>query len=127
MRILLDTHVLLWFSLNDSRLSREWVEMIKDARNEKIISIASLWELAIKSGLGKLRLEAPFKEFVNRNVTENGMSILHTTIEHFEVVHSLPHHHRDPFDRLIIAQSIVEKIPILTSDPQFKHYNIDLI
>jgi PIN domain nuclease of toxin-antitoxin system len=127
MRILLDTHVLLWFSLNDSHLSREWMEMIQDARNEKFISIASVWELAIKSGLGKLRLEAPFKEFVNRNVTENGMGILHTTIEHFAEVQHLPHHHRDPFDRLIIAQSIVEHIGIITADPQFEKYNVELI
>lgn len=103
------------------------MEMIQDARNEKFISIASLWELAIKSGLGKLKLEAPFKEFVNRNVTENGMSILHSTIEHFEVVHSLPQHHRDPFDRLIIAQSIVEQIGIITIDPQFEKYGVELL
>lgn len=127
MRILLDTHALLWFSLNDSRLSREWKEMIKDGRNEKLVSTATLWEIAIKSGLGKLRLEPSYKEYVNRNVSENGMSILHSTVEHFEVVHSLPNYHRDPFDRLIIAQSIVEKIPVLTTDPQFKNYNIELL
>ncbi len=127
MQILLDTHIFLWFALNDKRLSKETMDRIRDFGNEIYLSIASLWEIAIKSGLGKLTLDAPFVDFVERNVMGEGIMLLEVNVEHLAEVQKLPHHHRDPFDRLIIAQSIVEKLRVLTTDPQFKNYNIDLI
>jgi PIN domain nuclease of toxin-antitoxin system len=87
----------------------------------------SLWELAIKSGLRKLQLKTPFEQFIETNVTGNGMSILQASIQHFATVQQLPQYHRDPFDRPIIAQSIADQIPIMTIDPQFNKYGIELI
>jgi PIN domain nuclease of toxin-antitoxin system len=127
MQILLDTHIFLWFALNDFRLSMRSMNHIKDFRNDKYLSIASLWEISIKCGLGKLTLDAPFSEFVERNVHQKGITILQASVEHLAVLQHLPQHHRDPFDRLIIAQSIVEHIGVITIDPQFEKYGIDLI
>ena len=119
--MLLDTHVLLWYALGDrKRISRSLQQRIETSRS--FASIASLWEIAIKSALGKL--EAP--DDLPALVEALGFELLPVTAEHAWAVRELPHHHRDPFDRLLIAQAQVERLPILSADPAFAAYDIEV-
>jgi PIN domain nuclease of toxin-antitoxin system len=127
MSFLLDTHVFLWFVFGDRRLENKYRQIIKNRNNEIFISLASFWEIAIKNGQGNLSLKAPFLDFIDANVIQEGIKIFPIDLHHLDQVQRLPLHHRDPFDRLIIAQSIVENIPIITDDPKFKLYNVNLV
>jgi PIN domain nuclease of toxin-antitoxin system len=123
MKLLLDTHTFLWFVNDDARLSEaaaEWLE----SENDVIVSLVSLWEIAIKHSLGKLALPAPYEEFVATQILRNEIDILPIQISHFTVVAQLPFHHRDPFDRLLIAQSIGEDLPIISVDSIFDKYSV---
>jgi PIN domain nuclease of toxin-antitoxin system len=124
MRALLDTHVFLWFIFSDSRIQQSWIDVVENPLSEVYLSIGSLWEIAIKSSIGKLTLEPSIDQIVQDHVLARGLKVLPVTIPHIMAVQGLPHHHRDPFDRLIIAQSIIEKLPIITSDSQFDKYDI---
>ena len=124
MRILLDTHAFLWFVTDDRRLPRGWLPIIGERSNSVYLSIGSLWEIAIKSGLGKLKLNMTFHTLVTAHIESRGFTILPITSEHLIELERLPNHHRDPFDRLIIAQGIAENLSIFTTDGQFDHYNI---
>lgn len=124
MRVLLDTHAFLWFALNDSRLSSVARQAIIEPGNEVLLSPASLWEIAIKISLGKYALSEPFAEFMKRQIIENQLTWLPITVDHITVVTSLPFHHRDPFDRLLIAQTMVEGIEIISNDVAFDSYSI---
>ena len=124
MRILLDTHAFLWFVTDDKRLPREWLPIIGDRSNSVYLSIGSLWEIAIKSGLGKLKLSVTFRTLVEEHLESKGFTILPITSLHLIELERLPNHHRDPFDHLVIAQSIADNLSILTTDWQFDHYNI---
>lgn len=121
MRQLLDSHTLLWFVLGDRRR----ISPTLRARIEAgaTVSIASLWETAIKSALGKL--EAP--DDLPQRVGELGFELLGITVEHAWAVRHLPHHHRDPFDRLLIAQAQIEQLPVVTADPAFADYDVTVI
>lgn len=122
MRLLIDSQALLWFVLGDSR--RISVPMRARIEEEEVlVSIASLWEIAIKSGLGKL--DAP--EDLPDRVQELGFQLLGIATEHAWRVRELPTHHRDPFDRLLIAQAQAESLPIVTSDPAFADYDVAVI
>lgn len=124
MRLLLDTHTLLWFGLDDRRLSVTARGLIEDPANEIAISPASYWEIAIKIGLRKYSLAEPFQSFFEQVIAEYGLQILPIEIRHTAVLTTLPSHHRDPFDRLLIAQAIVEGIPVVSDDLQFDAYPI---
>ena len=124
MKLLLDTHTFIWFVTDSPKLSPMAKELIEDELNEKLLSIASVWEMAIKQSIGKLNLIAPFKDFIEPQIKQNSINLLQISILHLNVVASLPLHHRDPFDRLIIAQSIVEQIPIVGIDKLFDAYPI---
>ena len=124
MKLLLDTHIFLWFIIGSPNLSTPARELIEDVANEKFVSAASLWEIAIKSSLGKLSLSAPFAELIPQQLSLNGFELLHIEIDHAAIVATLPFHHRDPFDRLLIAQSMVEKMPIVSVDAMFDAYPI---
>ena len=113
MRLLLDTHTFIWFVTDSPRLSTTAKLLIENEFNEKVLSVASVWEMAIKHSIGKLSFELPFKNFVAQQMEQNSMNLLNVNILHLDVVANLPLHHRDPFDRLIIAQAIVEEIPIV--------------
>lgn len=122
-RLLVDSHVLLWHVLDDARLGPAPTAAIEADDAEVVVSIASLWEIAIKSALGKLK--AP--DDLPRRVEELGFESLAIAPEHAWRVRSLPLHHRDPFDRLLIAQAQIERLPIVTADNAFGAYEVDLI
>lgn len=127
MSLLLDTHALLWFLLNDPRLSEKARARIADADSTIFVSPASLWEIAIKISIGKYALPEPFVEFWERQLRMNDFTLVPISVEQTAHVVILPFHHRDPFDRLIIAQSLVEEIPVISSDIIFDSYGADRI
>ncbi|HYW22343.1 MAG TPA: type II toxin-antitoxin system VapC family toxin [Nodularia sp. (in: cyanobacteria)] len=122
MRQILDTHILIWFVSGDPRISASMRSQIEN--NDNLLSLASVWEMAIKHSIGKLNFQSSFNEFVEQQIIMNGIELLPIIIDHVVVVSSLPLHHRDPFDRLLIAQSIVENIPLLSADQIFDAYPI---
>ena len=124
MILLLDTHTFIWYVTDNSRLSNQVLEFINDENNEILLSIASLWEIAIKQNLGKLNFNQPFEIFITQQLNLNDFSLLDIKISHVTVVATLPLHHRDPFDRILIAQALVENIPILSADKIFDAYPI---
>jgi PIN domain nuclease of toxin-antitoxin system len=127
MRVLLDSHALIWYVDSDHLLSRAAHAAITDPAHDLLISAATLWELAIKVGLGKLSLSGPYLQWMTRAVSDLGVSVLPITIEYSDVLSTLPYHHRDPFDRLLIAQSQVENIPLVSSDSIFDRYAVSRI
>lgn len=127
MRVLLDTHALLWFLLADHKLSQRAQEMISDAETVVEISPASYWEIAIKISLGKYELPEPYAQFMERELRINDFSILPILPRHTALLTNLPFHHRDPFDRLLIAQSMAEAIPLVSCDQNFDAYAISRI
>ena len=122
MRLLLDTHTFLWFVAGDPQLSETCRTLIEDLDNERLLSLASVWEMAIKVELGKLPLAQPLEVFVPTQLQANAMDLLSIEARHAFEVARLPLHHRDPFDRLLIAQSIVEGAPLLSADAAFDAY-----
>ncbi|WP_435008486.1 type II toxin-antitoxin system VapC family toxin [Tundrisphaera lichenicola] len=122
--ILIDTHTLLWFLRDDPRLSSKAKALIEDANQHKFVSIASCWEIAIKAGLGKLHLTEPSRSLLERELPANHLDLLPISLEHATTVEGLAHHHNDPFDRLLIAQAIVEGIPIIGADVAFDSYPV---
>jgi PIN domain nuclease of toxin-antitoxin system len=127
MTYLLDTHILLWFSSGDPRLSRKVKSILLNESNSILLSAASIWEMAIKISLDKLVISMPLKDFLREHVQGNNINILDIAINQVLQLESLPYYHRDPFDRLIIAQAIVEDLPVITADPHFKKYPIACI
>lgn len=123
MRLLVDSHVLLWHLLDDPRLTPGPTAKIEADDVEVLVSVASFWEIAIKAALGKL--EVP--EDLPRRVEEFGFEPLAIAVEHAWAVRRLPNHHRDPFDRLLIAQAQVEGLSILTADPAFDGYDVKVV
>ena len=121
MRVLLDTHAFLWFVLGDPQLSSNARHHIEDPDNEKLVSPASYWEIAIKISLRKYTLSQPYEAFMQRGLRENGFIILAIEPKHTAALTSLPFHHRDPFDRLIIAQAMVEQMPVISGVQRLQH------
>ncbi|MBN3899542.1 MAG: type II toxin-antitoxin system VapC family toxin [Nostoc sp. NOS(2021)] len=122
MRQLLDTHTFIWFVMGDSKISVSLKSQIEN--NDNLLSIASVWEMAIKSRIGKLSFGMTFDQFIQQQIIRNSIEFLPITIDHITVVATLPLHHRDPFDRILIAQSVVENLPILSADKIFDAYPI---
>jgi PIN domain nuclease of toxin-antitoxin system len=127
VRVLLDTHALLWFVAGDAQLSPTARSAIEDDSNLPLVSIASVWEIGIKISLGKLDVGMPLGRFVRDHVLGNGMTILAITPAHVERVVGLPFHHRDPFDRLLIAQALEEGVPIIGRDAELSTYGVALV
>ncbi len=122
MEILLDTHILIWHLTDNAKLSKEKSNIIENTSNRIFFSMASLWEIAIKTSLGKLEIIAPIEALVPKEIT-----ILDIAIPHLQMMQTLPFHHRDPFDRLIIAQAKSENLILMTDDNKFKYYDVHLI
>ena len=124
MRLLLDTHTFLWLVNGDPSLSAAARSLLDDLGNDLYLSMASPWELAIKVGTGKLALARPVREYVETYLAPTRVTLLPVTMAHIAVVATLPRHHGDPFDRLIISQAIVENIAVVSIDPAFDAYPI---
>lgn len=122
MKALLDTHSFLWFLGGSSKLSPKARSMIADLENSVLVSTASLWEVAIKVSIGKLSLARPFVEFIPEQLAHQQIAVLSVELAHLAMVAELPLHHRDPFDRLIIAQAITEALPVISVDEAFDAY-----
>jgi PIN domain nuclease of toxin-antitoxin system len=127
MNSLLDTHAWLWFVLGDPQLSHSARNHILDPSSIKFVSPASYWEISIKISLGKYTLDANYQEFMRKAIVGNGFRFLHISPRHTEQVSTLPFHHRDPFDRLLIAQALVEGMAIVSHDGHFGPYGVNLI
>ena len=126
MKVLLDTHSFLWFFGGDAALSKQARTLIENPRNEKFISIASFWEIAIKNSLGKLTLDVPFAELKTEAI-KNSFHILPITFEDTLQLNTLPFHHRDPFDRIIISQAMKNNLTLVSRDNNFSLYNVNLL
>ena len=124
MRVLLDTHSFLWFIGGNASLPPTARLLVEDASHQPMLSIASLWEMAIKLSIGKLSLGRAFGTLIPEQMRLNGIGLLQIEVAHVLAVVELPFHHRDPFDRLLIAQAMVEQIPIVSGDPAFDSYGI---
>ncbi len=127
MKALLDTHVFIWAISEPPRLSSRVLELIEDRDNEILVSIASAWEMAIKATTGKLRVSGSAAEFVQRKLVEHRMTLLPIQLSHLTMLEKLPLHHRDPFDRLLIAQCMAEEATLITVDPLLKRYRVKII
>ncbi|MGB3496396.1 MAG: type II toxin-antitoxin system VapC family toxin [Elainellaceae cyanobacterium] len=123
MKILLDTHTFLWFINDSPELSSPAADLL-ESDVDLLLSMASLWEIAIKVSLNKLTLPDNYERFIPQQITLNNIEILTITFEHLAVVSRLPFHHRDPFDRLLIAQSMSEKLQIVSVDTQLDRYGV---
>lgn len=123
MKLLLDTHILLWWLADSSKLSKKLREYIEDSNNLIFVSIASAWEIAIKCSLGKLSAPSDLKDALKAN----GFLPVPINLDHALLAGSLPRHHEDPFDRLIIAQSQIDDLTVLTQDKHFKLYDIEIL
>lgn len=127
MRFLLDTHSLLWFLAGDESLSERACRIIENPDPDILVSIACVWEIAIKHSLGKLKLARPFDELFPDQLANNSISLLGIRLSHLAEVARMPFHHRDPFDRLLVAQSLSEEIPLLSSDDTLDAYGLERI
>jgi len=127
VRVLLDTHAFLWFLLADPKLSFPAQKLISDAQTTVNISPSTYWEIAIKISLGKYALPEPYALFMERELAINNFTILPILPRHTAILTELPFHHRDPFDRLLIAQSIAEAIPLVSCDDAIDAYGVSRI
>lgn len=127
MTVLLDTHALLWFLRDDPQLSTLAKQTIEEPSNRKLVSIATCWEIAIKAGLGKLRLGEPAATLLARELPANSFEVFGITLQHATAVESLPRHHKDPFDRILVSQSLLEGVDILSADSAFDAYGVNRI
>jgi len=124
MRYLLDTHTFLWFVNDDPQLSID-AKRLLESDVDLLLSVGSLWEIAIKVSIGKLSLPDSYDKFIPQQVALNDIEILPINLAHLEVVATLPFHHRDPFDRLLIAQAMVESVLIVSADGMFDSYGVN--
>ena len=127
MKVLLDTHAFIWWITDDERLSSHARSIITNGDNELLVSSASGWEIVIKARLGRIHLPDKPESFIAEQLNINAIQSLPIQMSHALHVYNLPYHHRDPFDRMIIAQAQVEDLPILTMDPQIAKYEIMVI
>ena len=123
MKLLLDTHTFLWFIEDSPRLSAKAKNLL-ESDIELLLSVGSVWEMAIKFSIGKLNLAQPFEVFIPDQLAKNAIKLQPLTVQHLVLVSALPLHHRDPFDRLLIAQALVEQLPIVSIDNQLDPYGI---
>jgi PIN domain nuclease of toxin-antitoxin system len=127
MRLLLDTHTFLWWNTEDPQLSSRARELIGDGQNEIFLSAASAWEISIKTAQGKLVLPEPPAQYISNRISLYQFHPLPVQIHHAVQVYNLPMHHADPFDRLLIAQSQVESLPLISMDANIRNYDVEVI
>jgi len=127
MRYLLDTHTFLWWNMDDSQLSRLAKEVISNGNNEIFLSAATAWEIAIKTAHGRLTLPEDPTRYVSNRLNLHGFQALPIQIHHAVQVYKLPTHHADPFDRLLIAQSQIESMPLISVDSEIRKYEVEVV
>lgn len=127
MRLLLDTHVFLWWNEGSARLSRGARRLLADPQNNLFFSVVSAWEMVLKAQSGKLSLPTPVSTYVPARLNHYGMEMLGLTLEHVLASSALPAHHRDPFDRMLVAQAQVEQLIIVTHDSHVQKYAVETI
>lgn len=126
MKVLLDTHTFIWPDTLPEKLSKMAMDICQNVDNQLYLSIASVWEMQIKVQLGKLNLKVPLADMLKVQ-QENDLNILNITVEHIYQLQNLPFFHNDPFDRLIIAQSSLENMTLVSADGKFKNYDISVL
>lgn len=126
MVLLIDTHALIWFFNGDKAISQEAKKAIENPKNEKCVSVASIWEIAVKMSLGKLQFDKGLAG-LTKLIEDNGFMLLPITFEHSFEVATLEFIHRDPFDRMLVAQAITDKLVIVTKDPHIQQYKVKTI
>ncbi len=124
MRLLVDAHSVVWAVDDPSKLSPHAVTALQDPANELLVSAGTIWEISIKVGLKKLSLSLPFQQWMNKAIADLGATVLPITVEYANMQAGLPHHHRDPFDRLLVAQAMFEKLSLVSGDAIFDQYGI---
>lgn len=127
MRFIIDTQIWIWWFTDSARISADARRLIEDPKSTVLLSAVCAWEISIKYALGKLKLPKAPDEFIPQTLAECQFSSLEIHTLHALQTGSLPHHHHDPFDRMLIAQAQFERIPIMTVDPIFKRYDVKLI
>jgi PIN domain nuclease of toxin-antitoxin system len=127
MRALLDTHSFLWWITDSPRLSSRVREIIADGRNELFFSAASGWEIAIKARLGRLEIPGGPERFLTEQLSRNAIQALPIYLSHAVRTYALPAHHQDPFDRLLVSQALLERLPILSADAQISRYPVEVV
>jgi PIN domain nuclease of toxin-antitoxin system len=127
MRLLLDTHAFIWWADEPEKLSPAALSALEDEGNILVLSVASVWEMQIKADLGKLSLSLPLKELIESQRTANGLQLLPVELAHVLALDSLPPHHKDPFDRLLIAQSVEEGATLVSADSKLSAYQVTLL
>lgn len=127
MRVILDTRAFLWWVSGADRLTARARAMVADPGTEVLLSVASAWEIAIKSATGRLELEGPAETYVPERIRHHGFGVLPVQLDHALRAGALPRHHGDLFDRLLVAQSQVEDVPIITADPLLNLYDVETI
>lgn len=124
MRLLIDTHTLIWAMDDPAKLNGPATTALQDPANDLLLSAATVWELAIKIGMKKLALSLPYRRWMEKAITDLQLTILPVTVEYAERQAGLPMHHKDPFDRLLIAQALVEGVTVVCTDPIFDNYGV---
>ena len=124
MRLLLDTHALIWAVEQPNRIGAAARSVLEDASNELLVSAASIWETSIKVSLGKLSLALPYRHWMTQAISDLGAVVLPITIDCAETQSTLPWRHRDPFDRMLASQALVEQVPLVSGDEVFDQYGV---
>ncbi|NOQ35055.1 MAG: PIN domain-containing protein [Methylococcaceae bacterium] len=127
MKLLPDTHAFIWLNDNPEKLPETVTNLCNAGTHEFYLSIASPWEMQIKNQLGKLTLAMPVAELVNKNIEENNLKLLSINLSHISQLEQLPTHHKDPFDRIIIAQTMIEEMTVISVDGIFKRYEVQTV
>lgn len=122
MRLLLDTHAFIWWDSDPAKLSLQALTLCQDTQNSLLLSVASVWEMQIKGQLGKLHLTLPLADLIESQQQTNHFEVLPVMLVHVLALQHLPTHHKDPFDRLLLAQASVEELTVLSNDPLFLKY-----
>ena len=127
MRILLDTHIFLWAITSDSRLSTAQRDLFLDGASDLFLSAASVWEILIKTGLGRLLMPTPSTDYIVKQMEKNRIALLPIRVAHLAALENLPPLHRDPFDRILVAQARAEKMPLLSADAAIRQYPVEIL
>jgi PIN domain nuclease of toxin-antitoxin system len=127
MKLLLDTHTFIWWDSEPAKLSPQVLALCQDRTNSLLLSVASIWEMQIKLQLGKLKLNLPLVEIIESQQQRNNIEVLPVALAHVLALQDLPPHHKDPFDRLLIAQANVEGATLLCNDPVFAKYGVNTL